>query len=383
MTLSTSRSETTSSMIAPIISRLRSGRRLSGDEALVLYKEADLNVLGQLADEIRLKLHPNPIVTYVIDRNINYTNICISGCKFCAYYRAPGDTSGYVLSRKELAEKLKETKSLGGTQILLQGGLHPDLPLSFYEEMLSFIKDGFAIHCHAFSPPEIVHIANISSLSIKEVLVRLIEAGLDSIPGGGAEILTDRVRKQISPRKASTDEWLNVMETAHGLGLKTTATMMYGHVERLDERIEHLLRLRDLQDRTGGFTAFIAWPFQPQNTALDVKPSTGQEYLRLISIARIVLDNFPNLQASWVTQGPKVAQIALFFGANDFGSTMIEENVVAAAGVSHRLSEAEIRRIVTSAGFQPRQRLMDYTLFHESGSNVQGKKMCIDQQMFD
>jgi cyclic dehypoxanthinyl futalosine synthase len=224
----------------------------------------------------------------------------------------------------------------------------------------------FAIHCHAFSPPEIVHFSKISGLSVKEVLVRLIKAGLDSIPGGGAEILSDRVRKQISPRKATTDEWLNVMETAHGLGLKTTATMMYGHVERLEERIEHLLRLRDLQDRTGGFTAFIAWPFQPQNTALDVRPSTGQEYLRLLAISRIVLDNFPNLQASWVTQGPKVAQIALFFGANDFGSTMIEENVVAATGVSHRLSETKIRRIVSDAGFEPHQRLMDYTLVEES-----------------
>jgi cyclic dehypoxanthinyl futalosine synthase len=356
-------------MIAQIISRVRDGRRLSGDEALLLYQEADLNILGQLADEIRQRLHPEPIVTYAIDRNINYTNICISGCKFCAYYCAPGDVSGYVISKKKLAEKLEETKSLGGTQILLQGGLHPDLPLSFYEEMLYFIKSRFAIHCHAFSPPEIVHIANISGLSVKEVLVRLIKAGLDSIPGGGAEILSDRVRKQISPRKATTNEWLNVMETAHGLGLKTTATMMYGHVERLEERIEHLLRLRDLQNQTGGFTAFIAWPFQPQNTALDVRPSTGQEYLRLLAISRIVLDNFPNLQASWVTQGPKVAQIALFFGANDFGSTMIEENVVAAAGVSHRLSETEIRRIVSDTGFEPRQRLMDYTLVSES---VQG-----------
>ncbi|MBA7696583.1 Cyclic dehypoxanthine futalosine synthase [subsurface metagenome] len=232
--------------------------------------------------------------------------------------------------------------------------------------------------------PEIVHIANISGLSVKEVLVRLIRAGLDSIPGGGAEILSDRVRKQISPRKATTDEWLNVMETAHGIGLKTTATMMYGHVERPKERIEHLLRLRKLQDRTGGFTAFIAWPFQPQNTALDVRPSTGQEYLKLLAISRIVLDNFPNLQASWVTQGPKVAQIALFFGANDFGSTMIEENVVAAAGVSHRLSETEIRRIVTDAGFEPHQRLMDYTLVEESGSKVQrfkgSKKMNIEHR---
>jgi cyclic dehypoxanthinyl futalosine synthase len=345
---------------------LKDGKRLSGDDAFLLYKEGDLNTLGQLADDIRRRLHPEPIVTYVIDRNINYTNVCISGCKFCAYYRSPGDISGFVISKKELAEKLEQTKSLGGTQILLQGGLHPHLPLSFYEEMLSFIKEGFALHCHAFSPPEIVHMANISGLSVKEVLVRLKQAGLDSIPGGGAEILSDRVRKLISPRKASTNEWLNVMETAHQLGIKTTATMMYGHLESMDERINHLLLLRDLQDRTGGFTAFIAWPFQPQNTALKIRPSTGHEYLKLLAIARIVLDNFLNVQASWVTQGPKMAQIGLFFGANDFGSTMIEENVVAATGVSHRLSETEIRRIITSAGFEPRQRLMDYTLVDDS-----------------
>ena len=353
-------------MISQIKTKVREDRRLSGEEALLLYREADLNLLGQLADEIRQRLHPEPIVTYVIDRNINYTNICISGCKFCAFYRAPGDSSGYVLSREELAKKIEETQALGGTQILLQGGLHPDLPISFYEDMLSFIKENFGIHCHAFSPPEIVHIAHISGLSVKGVLERLIKAGLDSIPGGGAEILVDRVRRQISPRKASTDEWLDVMETAHGLGLKTTATMMFGHIERLDERIEHLLRLRDLQDRTGGFTAFIAWPFQPQNTALEVRPSTGHDYLRLLAISRIVLDNFPNIQASWVTQGPKVAQIALFFGANDFGSLMIEENVVAATGVSHRLSEKEMRRIINEAGFKPHQRLMDYTLVNNS-----------------
>jgi len=353
-------------MISQIKTKVREGRRLSGEEALLLYEKADLNLLGQLADEIRQRLHPEPIVTYVIDRNINYTNICISGCKFCAFYRAPGDSSGYVLSKEELAKKIEETQALGGTQILLQGGLHPDLPISFYEDMLSFIKKNFGIHCHAFSPPEIVHIAHISGLSIKEVLKRLINAGLDSIPGGGAEILVDRVRKQVSPRKASTDEWLDVMETAHGLGLKTTATMMFGHVERLDERIEHLLRLRDLQDRTGGFTAFIAWPFQPKNTAIKVRPSTGHDYLRLLAISRIVLDNFQNIQASWVTQGPKVAQIALFFGANDFGSLMIEENVVAATGVSHRLSEKEMRRIINETGFEPHQRLMDYTLVNNS-----------------
>ncbi len=347
-------------MPAEIIEKTRAGERLTSEEALRLYKHADLNTLGQLAHEVRLRLHPEPVITYVIDRNINYTNKCISGCKFCAYYCAPEDPDGYVLSREELARKIRETKALGGTQVLLQGGLHPDLPLSFYEEMLRFMK-GMDIHCHAFSPPEVVHFSNVSGLSVKEVLERLIAAGLDSIPGGGAEILVDQVRSQIAPRKATTDQWLEVMEEAHRQGLRTTATMMFGHVETLAQRIEHMERLRELQDRTGGFTAFIPWPFQPGNTAINVKPATGQEYLRTLAISRIFLDNFENIQASWVTQGPKVAQISLFFGANDFGSTMIEENVVAAAGVSHRLSEEEIRRIVQGAGFMPRQRLMDYT----------------------
>ncbi len=353
-------------MISKIVEKIRSNGRIDKEEALTLYRQAPLNLLGQLADEVRRRLHPEPVVTYVIDRNINYTNICISGCKFCAYYKAPEDKEGYLLSKEELGKKIVETKELGGTQILLQGGLHPDLPLSFYEEMLSFIKS-FDIHCHGFSPPEIVHFSNISGLTIKEVLRRLIDAGLDSIPGGGAEILVDRVRQQIAPRKATTDEWLYVMKCAHELGLKTTATMMFGHLESVEDRIEHLLRLRDLQDETGGFTAFIPWPFQPRNTVLDVVAATGHEYLQLLSLSRIVLDNFPNIQASWVTQGPKVAQISLFFGANDFGSTMIEENVVAATGVHHRLSEQEIRRLIKEAGFEPRQRLMDYSI-------VDGKK---------
>ncbi len=344
------------------VNKIRDGIRITSQEALALYRQADINLLGELADGVRRRLHPEPIVTYVIDRNINYTNICLSGCKFCAYFRAPGDPEGYVLSKEALGKKVEETKALGGTQILLQGGLHPDLPLSFYEEMLSFLKDTYGIHCHAFSPPEIVHFSNISGLSVEEVLKRLVSAGLDSIPGGGAEILVDRVREKIAPRKATAEEWLNVMETAHGLGLKTTATMMFGHIESDEERIEHLARLRDLQDRTSGFTAFIPWPFQPRNTAIDVSPATAHEYLKLLAVARIFLDNFPNVQASWVTQGPKVAQIALFYGANDFGSTMIEENVVAATGVSHRLSEAQIQRHISEAGFVPRQRLMDYTL---------------------
>ncbi len=344
-----------------IIAKMRSGERIDADEALWLLKEADLNLLGQLASEVRWRLHPDPVVTFVVDRNINYTDVCISGCKFCAFYSAP-DKGGYVLTKEELSRKIEETLALGGTQILLQGGLHPDLPLEFYEEMLRYIKERHGIYCHAFSPPEIVHFAAVSGLDVETVLMRLKEAGLDSIPGGGAEILVDRVRSQIAPRKATAQEWLEVMEKAHRLGIKTTATMMFGHLETMEERILHLDRLRSLQDKTGGFTAFIPWPFQPRNTAIDVRPATGVEYLRILAVSRIYLDNFPNVQASWVTQGPKIAQISLFYGANDFGSTMIEENVVAATGVHHRLSKEEICRLISGAGFQPRQRLMDYTL---------------------
>ncbi len=348
-------------MVKKIIEKACSGQRIDANEAACLYNEADLYTLGQLAQKKRFEKNPKPIVTYVIDRNINYTNVCISGCKFCAYYSAPEKPEGFVLSFEELGKKIEETKALGGTQILLQGGLHPDLPLSFYEEMVRFIK-GFDIHCHGFSPPEIIHFSNISGLDIRQVLERLIDAGLDSIPGGGAEILVDRVREQIAPRKATASQWLDVMEAAHALGLRTTATMMFGHIESLEDRIEHLKRLRELQDRTGGFTAFIPWPFQPGNTSIRCRSATAHEYLKVLAISRIFLDNFDNIQASWVTQGYKVAQMALFFGANDFGSTMIEENVVAAAGVSHRLSEADIQRHIKDAGFEPRQRLMDYTL---------------------
>ncbi len=348
-------------MIQEISDKVRSGSRIDEAEALWLYNNADLHTLGQLASVRRYQKNPQPIVTYVIDRNVNYTNICISGCKFCAYYCGPEKEGGFVLSFDELGRKIEETKALGGTQILLQGGLHPELGLDFYEEMVRFIKS-FDIHLHGFSPPEIVHFSNISGLPIREVLERLIDAGLDSIPGGGAEILVDSVREKIAPRKATTAEWLSVMETAHKLGLKTTATMMFGHVETVEDRITHLLRLRELQDRTGGFTAFIPWPFQPGNTAIDCMPATAHEYLKVLAVSRVFLDNFQNIQASWVTQGYKVAQMALFFGANDFGSTMIEENVVAAAGVSHRLSEQDIRKHIKDAGFEPRQRLMDYSL---------------------
>ncbi|MEW6500762.1 MAG: cyclic dehypoxanthinyl futalosine synthase [Thermodesulfobacteriota bacterium] len=342
--------------------KILSGEHIHGGEFLTLAEKGDLYQLGFLANAIRKRLHPEPMVTYVIDRNINYTDICISACKFCAFFKAPEDAAGSVLTNEELGQKIEETKDLGGTQILLQGGLHPDKPLDFYEEMLRFIK-GYDIHIHGFSPPEVCHFAKLSGLSVREVLLRLKEAGLDSIPGGGAEILCDRVRQETAPRKCSADEWLGVMEAAHNLGMRTTATMMFGHIETMAERLEHLERVRDLQDRTGGFTAFIPWPFQPDNTVLAHLPkTTAVQYLKMLALSRIYLDNVPNIQASWVTQGPKIAQLSLFFGANDFGSTMIEENVVAAAGVGFRLSEQEIRTLVEEAGFTPRQRRMDYTL---------------------
>jgi cyclic dehypoxanthinyl futalosine synthase len=348
----------------PIIAKIEAGTRIDGADFLRLEREASLHQLGFLANAVRMRLHPDPVVTYVIDRNINYTDICISACKFCAFFKAPEDGSGQVLSQDELAQKIAETQKLGGTQILLQGGLHPDKPLAFYEEMLRFMK-ATGIHIHGFSPPEIVHFSQLSGLPIKEVLQRLIAAGLDSIPGGGAEILSNRVRRELAPNKCDADQWIEVMETAHGLGLRTTATMMFGHIETIEERLEHLQRIRDLQDRTGGFTAFIPWPFQPDHTALAaaraIKKTSAVSYLRMLALSRLFLDNVRNIQASWVTQGPKIAQLSLFFGANDFGSTMIEENVVAAAGVRFRLSEEEIRHLVADAGFRPQQRLMDYT----------------------
>ena len=341
--------------------KILNGQRITVAEGLQLAQEADLHQLGFLADAVKRRLHPEPFITYVVDRNINYTDICISACKFCAFFKAPEDQSGYVLTNEELGRKIEETKALGGTQILLQGGLHPDKPLEYYEEMLRFIK-GHDIHIHGFSPPEVCHFANLSGLSVHEVIVRLQKAGLDSIPGGGAEILNDRVRGESAPRKCSADEWLGVMEEAHKLGMRTTATMMFGHIETMAERLEHLDRLRHLQDKSAGFTAFIPWPFQPANTVLDHLPTaTAVEYLKMLALSRIFLDNFANVQASWVTQGPKIAQISLFFGANDFGSTMIEENVVAAAGVGFRLTEQEIRNLVEGAGFLPQQRSMDYT----------------------
>ncbi|TKB11241.1 cyclic dehypoxanthinyl futalosine synthase [Desulforhopalus sp. IMCC35007] len=349
-------------MVQSIIDKVEADRRISDDDYRTLEQSADLHTIGFLADMVRRRKHTEKNVTYVIDRNINYTDICVSACKFCAFYKGPEDDGGYLLSFEEIGQKIKETQDLGGTQILLQGGLHPDLPLEYYEKMVRYMRET-GIHVHGFSPPEIHHFAQISELSLSEVIQRLMDAGLGSIPGGGAEILSDRVRQLTAPKKCTADEWIKVMTTAHGLGLKTTATMMFGHLETKEERLEHLRRIRNAQDKTHGFTAFIPWPFQPDNTLYaDLEKTSAFEYLKTLALSRIYLDNFDNIQASWVTQGPKVAQLSLAFGANDFGSTMIEENVVAAAGVSFRLTEQEIRRLVTDAGFVPRQRLMDYTL---------------------
>jgi len=352
--------------IARIKEKVFSGQRLNTDDALLLFDQAELLQLADLAGQRRRNLHPDPVVTFVSDRNINYTNVCVSGCQFCAFFRPQGHKDGYVITTSDLDQKIEETISLGGTQILLQGGMHPDLDLNYYVNLLRHIKTSFKIHIHGFSPTEIAYLAELSSLSVKQVLEKLIAAGLDSIPGGGAEILVDEIRGKISPNKCSAGKWLEVMKTAHGLGLKTTATMMFGHIEEKEHIIEHLLKLRHLQDETGGFTAFIPWTFQPENTRIDVRPATAVEYLRVLAISRLVLDNIPNIQVSWVTQGAKIAQLGLAFGANDFGSTMIEENVVAAAGVNFRLPRSEIVRLIENAGYTAQQRDCFYNVITTS-----------------
>ena len=345
-----------------IAGKVRDGVRLTREEGIALLRDGDLLELGALADTVRWRKHPEPVVTYIIDRNINYTNVCTAQCAFCAFYRDLPSKEGYLLSKAELSQKIEETIALGGRQILLQGGLHPDLGIEFYEELFRWMKASYPIWIHGLSPAEVQHIARVSKLPLEEALRRLMAAGLDSIPGGGAEILSDRVRRIIGIAKGSTSEWLEVMETAHRLGMRTTATMMFGHVETLEERVDHLLHLRDLQDRTGGFTAFIGWTFQPENTALAGDELTSFQYLRTLAVSRVLLDNFPSVQASWVTQGSKIGQLSLRFGANDFGSLMIEENVVSAAGAHFRLTEAEIARAIQEAGFVPKRRTMDYRI---------------------
>lgn len=338
------------------------GHRITREEALGLFEYAGLSDLGVAASALCDKLHPEPARTYVIDRNINFTNICVSGCKFCAFFRPPGHPEGYVLSTEEVLEKVSEAVELGATELLMQGGLHPGLKIEFYEDLFRAIKAKYSVQIHSLSAPEVVHIADTSGLDIKTTLSRLKDAGLDSLPGGGAEILVNSVRVLVSPGKASVEEWLEVMETAAELGMRATATMVFGHIESMKDRVEHLMTIRGLQDRTGVFTAFIPWTYQPGNTILGGNTVGGHDYLRALAISRLVLDNIPNIQASWVTQGDAVAQIALRFGANDIGSTMIEENVVAAAGCRFRLSEEQLIELIHGAGFDAAQRDTQYKI---------------------
>jgi cyclic dehypoxanthinyl futalosine synthase len=346
------------------LEKAAAGERLSAADALALYTSAPTAVLGRLADAARQRHHTSGVVTYIIDRNVNYTNICVARCKFCAFYRPVGSSEGYTLGFAEIFRKIDETIGLGGGQLLLQGGHNPDVPLRWYEDLFREVKQRYPdFRLHALSPPEVIHISRLSQLSVPAVIDRLIAAGLDSIPGGGAEILVDRVRRILNCyNKATADEWLGVMRHAHRAGLRTTATMMYGTVETAEERLEHLFRLRDLQDETGGFTAFIAWSFQPDHTELSGVEATGVDYLRTLAIARLVLDNFDNLQASWVTQGGKVGQLSLAYGANDMGSVMIEENVVRAAGAEYCMDEIEVVRNIENAGFVAKRRNMHYDI---------------------
>jgi cyclic dehypoxanthinyl futalosine synthase len=345
-----------------IATAIRAGERLTPETARTMYLDAPTPLLGRLADDVRRRKHPGGVVTYIIDRNVNYTNVCVARCKFCAFYRPVGSAEGYTLGFDEIYEKIDETIRLGGGQLLLQGGHNPDVPLAWYEDLFRGVKQRYPdFRLHALSPPEVIHISRLAQLPIRAVIDRLIAAGLDSIPGGGAEILVDRVRRILNCyNKATADEWLGVMREAHAAGLRTTATMMYGTVETPEERLEHLFRLRELQDDTGGFTAFITWSYQPSHTELGGTEATGVDYLRTLAIARLVLDNFDNLQSSWVTQGGKVGQLSLAYGANDMGSVMIEENVVRAAGAEYCMDEFEVVRNIENAGFVAKRRNMHY-----------------------
>jgi len=338
--------------------------RIHQEEALDLYLNADLFELGERAHQVRLERADPEVVTYIVDRNINYTNYCVTPCKFCAFYRNPGDEEeGYVLPDEVIDEKIDELEALGGVQVLLQGGLHPDLPFSYYTDLIARLKEKYPhINIHGFSPPEIEHFANISGLGLEGVLRELWNAGQRSVPGGGAEILVDRVRKKLAPTKCTSQGWLDVMEAAHTLGYVSSATMMFAHIETIEERIEHLEKLRQLQDRTGGFTAFICWPIQPDNTVMAGKGygATAYEYLRTQALGRIYLDNFDHVQSSWVTMGEKIGQLALRFGADDMGGTMMEENVVSAASCTHRTDEERIRKLAEEAGFLPQRRTTFY-----------------------
>ena len=345
-----------------VLEKALGGERITDDHAIALLRSRDLVAVGRVANEIRNRLTDPSRVTFIVDRNLNYTNVCVTDCDFCAFYRRPGDQrEGYLLPKPVIYKKIEETLALGGTGLLMQGGHHPDLGIDYYEDLFRSIKARYKIHLHALSPPEIQHIARRSKLTIPETLTRLRDAGLDSVPGGGAEILVDRVRRIIAPKKTKSDEWLDVMRQAHRLGMSTTATMMYGHVETLEERVEHMRRIRELQDETHGFRAFISWTFQRDGNRLDDLVAEGDrptsfDYLLTQAVSRIYLDNLPHIQSSWVTQGMKVGQVALGFGADDMGSVMIEENVVSAAGTTHRTTTDELVHLIKAMGKTPVQR---------------------------
>jgi cyclic dehypoxanthinyl futalosine synthase len=354
--------------LTPIINKAGAGERLNADEGTALLRGADLLTLGEVAGSVRRRLHPGRIVTFIVDRNINYTNICVNKCWFCAFYREQESPEAYILSKDEIFRKIEETIALGGTQILMQGGVHPDLGIEYFEDLFRSIKARYVIQVHSLSPSEVTFVARKSGISTAEALARLKHAGLDSIPGGGAEILVDRVREQVSPNKIRWRDWMDVMREAHRLGMPTTATMMFGSLETQEEIVQHLVRVRDLQDETRGFTAFIPWTYQPGNTELGGRTATAVEYLKTLALSRVMLDNVPNIQASWVTQGAKIAQVALEFGANDFGSTMIEENVVAAAGVTFRMTREEIVGLIENAGYEAAQRDTTYRIIAKGRS---------------
>ena len=354
--------------IQKILDRTVAGERLGAEDALALMQRADLDALGRAALAVRRRMHPAPIATYVIDRNINYTNVCVADCDFCAFYRRPGDPEEYVLPRAELYQKIDELQAIGGTQILMQGGHHPYLKLDWYEALLHDIRTRYpAIHIHAFSPSEVVHFSHIFKMPVREVVRRLKAAGLHSIPGGGGEILVDRVREIIAPKKAMTDEWLGVMADAAREGLKGSCTMVIGHFETLAERIEHLERLRREQDETAPFSAFIVWTMQPKHTKLEgrIEAAGSFDYLRTLAIARLYLDNIPNIQSSWVTQGAKVGQLSFMHGCNDWGGLMMEENVVSQAGTVHDVKIDEMRRLSAELGLELKQRNFYYEIAAE------------------
>ncbi|HTU00485.1 MAG TPA: cyclic dehypoxanthinyl futalosine synthase [Candidatus Sulfotelmatobacter sp.] len=349
--------------LAAIEEKVLQGQRLTFQDGVRLFREATPLQLSAWADLVRRRLHPDDLVTYVVGRNINYTNVCWVRCAFCNFYRLPGAADGYVLPREAIFTKIEELLQLGGTEVLIQGGVNPALKIEFFEELFRAIKARFPVHLHGLSPVEIIYLAKISHLAERECLLRLKAAGLDSIPGAGAEMLVEEVREQIAPHKNTADAWLDLMRTAHQVGLPSTVTMMYGSVETVEQRIEHLLAVRALQDETHGFRAFIPWSFQPDGTHLShVKRASGLDYLRTVAVSRLVLDNVPNLQASWLTQGPKIGQIALQYGVNDMGSTVIEENVVTAKGAVFMLPLAEIERLIRDAGFRPARRNTKYEI---------------------